>query len=228
MNYLLKVFLVVFTVVNLSGCLTTSLTKEIDSAKTYRTEKISDRLTHVYLPTKDDKNKPVQIKGDKKSYMFIDYGDDINAIFNALGDDVDDVIIKQDGGMETFTLNSVNVFNGKFDFSYVNKGVNPEQDKKFSDIGFKCTGTESVKCILDGQSVGGRIDSAPVIIGNQKIIKLQHPVPLTLDVSIESTSASTYALALLYPFAIVGDIISSPFQLIILPILSTSVISSGK
>jgi len=225
-NFLRFAF-VFFIICTLTGCFTINLSEKIKSKKYYDREKVLDSISYIYVYHGDGKYKDLQFKGRLFSYDvdFNDIGDIDN--FLALLGDSGDITIKQSGKFELYLKQNERVFYGEMDFIYSFNGLNDDDkiNNKLSTAGFKCVQSDFFVCSLNEKSVRGNVSDKLITIKGQRVIQLQKPLVLSIEENKEITPPDAYALMLLYPIAIIGDILTSPVQIIFIPMMVTS---SGK
>ena len=215
--HLVKTMFIGCFIFMLSGCMTMQLTEKIKGDKTYTYEKSTDTLTDLYLKQDGGTVDVVQIKGDEQSYMMLNGYTDFVKVIGALGDESRNVQIKSYGDISLFKEQSATIFDGKVNVVYSLK-LSENKEKTAAMLigdGFDCDGDI---CSIQYLNINGSVSDNIVMSEKNKVVHLQNPSSIRFSKEVEKTSGASYALGVLYPFAIVGDILTSPFQLIFLAI----------
>lgn len=197
----------------LSGCMTMGLSEKIERSKSANTIDKDSLYAMRASSNGMEKRNTLSLVGDKYTYQITSDGEAL-ADFLAKGD-VGNIIdinyLSFYAGLTTFHVNSKHKFssNGPIEISYIvrDRQLTEKEKQVLIASGFRLyQGDERPELIYRMNYVSGVLQSKSG--GKDKVTFL----PATINLEKEGSKFS--ALGLLYPFALVGDVVTAPFQLI--------------
>lgn len=210
----LRIIFVVFSIFNLTGCLTAGLSETIKDSKYDTKESLSYTITDVYVS--NDPSHTIQLGGVNNSFLVFGDSEELKTLLSSPLMEVDDLSLKQDGEFSEYNTKGYKKIYGKMVFIYSFK--NSSEDEYGNLLSnTKCQLNDSKQCVFEISDLYGGYDQKPVKIEEQKNIRLQSPATLNVNKYTEHTPLSSFALMVLYPFAIIIDAVTIPVQIFFIP-----------
>lgn len=213
MNFLRNV-LIVFSVFNLTGCLTISLSNTIKDSKYYTEESLFDTVTDVYVSK--DSSYSIQLGGMNSSFLVLDGSAGLKTLLSSSLMNVNDLSLKQNGKFSLYKDSDYTKIYAKinvlYSFSNTDEGGDNELLSKV-----KCQPNALKECVFEISDLMGDYNQKPVKVEGQNVIHLQIPLVLNMKKYTEHTPLSSYALMLLYPVTVIVDMVTIPVQIFLIP-----------
>ena len=207
----------------LSGCLTYSLSQKIGDGKDVSISYSNDEIIGFSKGIDSNKKEGWVFFGKNFDYLLSSGGDSIVSLLN------DDSIDKKSltaRGEEQFVISQKgNAFSGSIYILYKNAPLIDGVRNSLKQHGFICHSNNN--CELTVRFLSGSIHKKNTQQDNSKVLMFYQPVKIAFYKKSTSTSPAV-AGALLYPVTLAVDIVTSPLQLISLPLVGIASMASMK
>ncbi|MDK9356921.1 hypothetical protein QQF54_03435 [Lelliottia sp. V106_10] len=211
---ILRIVFVVFSIFNLTGCLTIGLSNNIKDSKYYTEKNLSDTITDVYISK--DSSHSIQLSGVNSSFLAFNEPGELKKLLSSSSMDVNYLSLKQKGEFSLYDDDNYTKVYGKVVFVYSFQNLDgSEGSGLFSNV--KCQLNEMNQCVFEISDLYGDYNQKTIKIEEQKIIHLQKPVMLNMKKYTEHTPPGSFALMLLYPVTIILDAVTMPVQIFFIP-----------
>lgn len=211
---ILKTVLIVFSVFNLTGCLTINLSNAIKDSKYYTEESLFDTVTDVYV-SKDSAHS-IQLGGMNSSFLVLDGSAELKTLLSSSLMNVNDLSLKQNGEFSLYKDSDYTKIYVKIDVLYSFSNTDEAGRSELLSKA-ECQPNELKECIFEISDLMGGYNHKPVRVEEQNVIHLQKPLVLNMKKYTEHTPLSSYGLMLLYPVTIIVDAVTIPVQIFFIP-----------
>lgn len=216
--FFLKRMVVFVAVLSVSSCVLTSKLNSYVNHTEYSEKKYTtDDVLGLSLGVDNVGRKGWVFVGKNFDYFLTYGGDDIVAVLVSGKIDRHNLFLGLSLPDKTiFRIDpSGKSFEGSIDvtYNYVNGDKVSEVAAFLKEKGFVCG---KANCVYSNKFIHGEIHKKSVNQDNSKVIMFYHPVSIGFYQINEKANPMRATSAVLYPFAVVGDIVSAPLQLILM------------
>ncbi|MEX5411781.1 hypothetical protein [Atlantibacter hermannii] len=207
----------------LSGCLTSALSKKIGDGKDISLSYSNDDIVGFSKGVDNNKKEGWVFIGKNFDYLLASGGDVIVDILS--DDDIDKKYLTAQGSEKFVISNDGRSFTGNISIYYKSENLNDDVRRSLRRHGFNCF--TSNKCELAVRFLSGRIHNKNPHQDINKVLMFHNPVHIEFYKETTTTSPAV-AGAVLYPVTIAADIVTSPLQLIGVPVVAVLGMGSMK
>lgn len=207
----------------LSGCLTSALSDEISDGKNISISYSNDDIIGFSKGIDNNKNEGWVFIGKNFDYLLASGGDSIISILSDNAIDRKNLTARGNGKFVISNDNSS--FTGNIYIDYKSERLSEGTLNSLKKHGFNCFSGD--ECELAVRFLSGSIHKKNPQQDNTKVLMFHSPVNIEFYKETTSTSPRV-AGAVLYPVTIAVDIVTSPLQLIGVPIVAILSMGSMK
>lgn len=215
----------IFFFLNVSGCLTSSLSSKIGSGTETHVEYSSDNIVGFSEGVDRNKTQGWVFVGKNFDYLLTSGGDVIVNILNDGNVNKRNISAKNSGRF--LIWGKGDLFNGDLSifYTYDSNDDKNKIDEILKKHGFLCIKDNG--CSLLITHLTGSIHRKSSQQDERKILMFHHPVTINFYKK-EKTTSPIVAAAVLYPATVAVDIVTSPLQLIGIPLVAIGGLATMK
>ncbi|WP_142762223.1 YidX family protein [Klebsiella variicola] len=201
-------------IVGVTGCSTLSLKEYIRGQESQVKAYASDNFVGITFSQDEKENSAVAFIGERFDYPLKRGGEKIAKIYRLKGNYFPELKITD---LKSFMMGKTRSdFSGNIRFRYGQRIIDETTHNVLAKNGFECYGygVNTGPCYLPVNALQGTIQKKGKTPDNRVMRYFEQPYPVTFY-----KKSGLSAARVLYPLAVVVDIVTSPFQLLALAII---------